>query len=43
MAKVSQNAESVEKKEEANKSQQQQQPTKPATSWFYRGKMSGSL
>ena len=41
MPKVSQNAESVEKKEEANKSQQQN--TGPETQWFYWGKMSGSL
>ena len=41
MPKVSQNAESVEKKEEANKSQQQR--AKPERQWFYRGKMSGRL
>ena len=37
--KVSQNAESVEKKEEATKSQQQK--TEPERQWFYWGKMSG--
>ena len=41
MPKVSKLHESVEKNEEANKSQQQN--THPAGSWFYRGKMSGSL
>ena len=41
MPKVSKLHETVEKKEEATKSQQQ--PTHPERSWFYRGKMSGSL
>ena len=39
MPKVSQNAETVEKKEVANKLQQQK--TTPEPQWFYWGKMSG--
>ena len=42
MPKVSKLHETVEKKEEATKSQQQQ-PTHPGGTWFYWGKMSGSL
>ena len=40
MPKVTISHQSVEKKEEATKSQQQK--SHPERSWFYRGKMSGS-